>query len=39
MKSKRKEYGAFLEYVKNMGKILTGIKDEEVNAVAQQLPE
>jgi hypothetical protein len=39
MKSKRKEFGAFLEYVKNMGKILTGIKDEEVNAVAQQLPE
>lgn len=39
MKSKRKEFGAFLEYVKNMGKILTGIKDEEVNAVAQLLPE
>ena len=39
MKSKRKEFGAFLEYVKNMGKILTGIKDEEVNAVAQQLPD
>jgi len=35
MKTKRKEFGAFIEYVGNMGKVVAGIKASEVNATVQ----
>jgi len=39
LKDKRKEFSAFREYIANMGSVLTGIKDEEVNALMQKGPD
>jgi len=36
IKSKRAEYSGFIEYVKNMGNVLVGIKDTEIAPVAER---